>query len=372
MKRSILFVTSSLGLGGAERQLLLIANGLKNKGFDIHFFCFGPTDQIGKILQDNDIIVNSTTTRKSTSLFKTLISLYRLVRSYRPDIIHFFLPKAYLFGAPIAKIAGQKTMIMGRRSLNNYQRKYVIAGWFERLLHKQMKAVVGNSKKVIQQLEQEENVPSDKLHLIYNGIEALPISTQFNRNELRKELGIPAESLVFIIIANLIPYKGHIELIKAFGLIKDKLPEHWDLICVGRDTGIQNQLNVLCHSNGISDHVHFIGQRNDIGDLISCADIGLLTSHEEGFSNAILEIMSFGLPMIVTDVGGNKEAVIDGQNGFVVPPKDPEELSKALLKLLNGKLDLIEIKEINSIRILNNFSIQQCIHKYEKLYLSLV
>jgi glycosyltransferase involved in cell wall biosynthesis len=364
VSKSILYVTPSLGVGGTERHLLLIAKGLRTRGYTISFFCFGPTGPVGKNLIADGFSVNSSPTQNKASLFRGMISLFKQVKKQKPDIVHFFLPKAYIVGAPIVWLAGHRCMMMSRRSLNNYQTKHPFSAWVERFLHKGMTKITGNSMKVIEQLSNDEKVTSDKLHLIYNGVDTHIVSDSFDRTTYRSSLNIDQDSRVFIIIANLIPYKGHVDLLSAFERAKDKLPLKWDLLCVGRDNGIQDQLMMQAQKAGIEHHIHFLNHRDDITELLNCADIGLLVSHEEGFSNAILETMAAGLPLVVTDVGGNSEAVIHGENGLVVPPKDPEALAQALQKIITVKF----LPQTNIQRVQTNFSMHACLEAYESLY----
>lgn len=111
----------------------------------------------------------------------------------------------------------------------------------------------------------------------------------------------------------------------------------WDLLIVGNNsTGIQIELEGLASDLGIHKRVHFLGLRTDIADILSLADVSLLTSHQEGFSNAVLDGMAADLPMILTDVGGNAEAVLDGETGIVVPPHDPVSLAEAIDRMLSN------------------------------------
>ena len=136
-----------------------------------------------------------------------------------------------------------------------------------------------------------------------------------------------------MVIANLIPYKGHRELIEGLSHIERELPGDWRILLVGRDHGIRAELEALSTTCGVSHRIRFLGQRSDIPALLAAADFGLLTSREEGFSNVILEGMAAGLAMIVTDVGGNAEAVVHGETGFVVPPRNPKAIGDAILEL---------------------------------------
>ena len=142
-------------------------------------------------------------------------------------------------------------------------------------------------------------------------------------------------TLIFSVIANLIPYKGHADLISALGLISDEMPKDWKMIFIGRDDGIKTALIDQTKKHNISENCEFLHPKGDITDYYTIADIGILSSHEEGFSIAILESMRAALPMVVTNVGGNSESVLDGKTGFVVPAQDCQKISEAILKLLH-------------------------------------
>src|SRR5262249_33160413 len=144
----------------------------------------------------------------------------------KPTHVHFMLPEAYLLGAPLAKVARVPLKIMSRRSLNLYQ-----GNWFvrrmERWLHRSMDAVLGNSLSVVRQLKDEEEVPADRLGLIYNGIVLQDFTNVETRTSLRQSLGIGADELVLCMVANLIPYKGHEDLIDALALAAKEMPVGW-------------------------------------------------------------------------------------------------------------------------------------------------
>lgn len=188
---------------------------------------------------------------------------------------------------------------MSRRSMNYYLNKFPpVVRWFETWLHTKMHRILGNSRKVIAQLQEEEGVSAQKTHLIYNGITLHRTRTL----DVRADLFIPRESVVLVMVANLIPYKGHADLLAA--LAGMKTDHRWDLLLVGNDTsGLQAQLQQQATAGQIANRVHFLGSREDVADILPACDIGLLTSHEEGFSNAVLEGMGSGLAMVVTDVG---------------------------------------------------------------------
>lgn len=260
---------------------------------------------------------------------------------------------------------GHDDMFMSRRSLNCYQKHHPVAAVLERLLHRRMRVVLANAQAVARDLA-AEGVPEDRIHILYNGVPDQHPTRP--RPLVRNALGLGHHSLVMIIVANLIPYKGHSDLLAALAGIKADLPIDWVLLCVGRDDGIGPALQEQANALGLGPHIRFLGQRRDIPDLLGAADIGLLCSHEEGFSNAILEGMGACLPMVTTDVGGNAEAILHNHCGLVVPPNDPEALGSAIRRVaLDPALRLtfgLAAKE----RCQTVFSLDACVAGYEAIY----
>jgi glycosyltransferase involved in cell wall biosynthesis len=257
--------------------------------------------------------------------------------------------------------------IMSRRSLNLYQTKHALFGRIERWLHPKMDLICGNSQAVVADLV-NEGVRQDQLQLIYNGVAPNRFHCARSRREVLEELRIDPGALVIVIVANLIPYKGHADLIEALGLVRDRLPDPWVCLCVGRDDGIGDELRTRANGLGLGDRTRFLGSRADVPDLLRASDIGLLCSHEEGFSNAIIEGMICGLPMVVTDVGGNAEAVVHGVTGLVVPARDPEALGQALLQLCQDPERRSRMGKAGQKRAHSHYSIEACVAAYEALY----
>jgi len=122
----------------------------------------------------------------------------------------------------------------------------------------------------------------------------------------------------------------------------------------------------------IQENVMFLGSRDDVSALLAASDIGILSSHEEGFSNAILESMAASLPMIVSDVGGNAEAVIHGETGLVVPAGDPKALAEAIAELVGAPERCHAMGQAGRTRIEQSFSMETCIKNYNRLYAGLL
>ena len=193
----------------------------------------------------------------------------------------------------------------------------------------------------------------------------------FSKTELKKirlKLGVKDSYPIIVIIANIRFYKGHADLLLSLASIACSLPASWTLIVVGRDDGERASIEKLASELGLHENCIFTGMIEEVGHVLAVADIAVSASHEEGFSNSILESMAFGLPMVVTNVGGNAEAVIHRSSGLVVPPKSPEGLGKALLSLASDKGKQRKYGRRAKNIVQQKFSVEKCVEKYEKIY----
>ena len=384
-QKKINIVIGSLGIGGAERHLCQVLPRIRSCGWDVEVVTLSANNPLKDILLEKGIHIREPLlfTKKMFAFdflrkgLLVLSNLFRLIKIFRKcdrsEIVHFFLPEAYILGMISARIACFRgPLVMSRRSMNCYQSRRVGMRSMELRLHQRVTAVLGNSMRVLEQLHIDEGVSTSKTSLIYNGIDLMPFERCADRDKLRNGLGISSCSLVFAITANLYKYKGHKDLLEALGQIKNKLPSEWCLICVGRDAGALNELQKQSKESGISNNILWLGSREDIPNLFQASDIGILCSHEEGFSNAILEGMAAGLPMVVTDVGGNSEAVEDGKTGFVVPAHNPKRLGNALLKLTEDSRLREKMGDSGRRRVKEKFTVDTCVAAYIKFYSELM
>jgi glycosyltransferase involved in cell wall biosynthesis len=376
----IFYVIGSLEIGGGERHLSMVSRALVRRGAQVYVYSLAGRGPLYDGLEQNGVTVlvpplgrddvgKSLVLRSLRMLLVALHLTYRMLR-IRPPIVHFFLPAAYIIGGIAAWIARINVRVMSRRSLNNYQHAYPAMQWIEKRLHRAMDAVLGNSLAVVRQLRDDEGVEEGRLGLIYNGIE-IPQGPD-GRIAVRSSLGIDDRTLVFIIVANLIPYKGHLDLIEAFSLAGERIGQPWRLLVVGRDDGIEPELRAAARQRNVDRQISFLGARSDIADLFSASDVGLLSSHQEGFSNTILEGMAAALPMIVTNVGGNAEAVVNGETGLVVPPHDPQSFADAIVRLAHDPSVRERYGAAGRRRMEELFLLDACVARYEALYRGLM
>lgn len=377
-KGRIQVIIQSSDVGGTEVHIFRTFSRLVEKGYSVSLLTFGirgylvdAAAEAGMEVLSPDVSgINPLAWPASFGVFK---HLYKNISRDPDTIVCVYLPRAYLLAGLLHLVMRlPNKLIYFRRSMNNYQTKHRFLGWVERHLHSYADFIVANSKAIAKQLEREEGVSSEKLRLIHNGIDISHFHQVGRMGNVREELRVPDNAVIFIVVANLIPYKGHEDLLRAISLLSGSHKQNVFLVCAGDGLCNRGDLVKLVSQLELDEQIFWLGSRRDIPSLLSHADVSVLPSHEEGFSNAILEGMAAGVPMVVTDVGGNSEAVIDGETGFVVPSNDPQALAVALERLIGDAGLRRSMGKAGRQRVEEYFSLNACVEAYEALFQAVV
>jgi glycosyltransferase involved in cell wall biosynthesis len=206
--------------------------------------------------------------------------------------------------------------------------------------------------------------------LVHNGIDATAFANRMiDRRQARERLDVSQSALVLSVVGNLLPYKGHADLLQALDLLRGRLPPDWVLLIVGLDVdGRLAELDRLSARLQLSRHVRFLGQRQDIPVILSAADVHVSASHTEGFPNNILEAMSAALPVVATAVGGAPEQIVDGVTGLLVPARSPADLAEALGALAADPERRQSMGRAARERVKLHFPIERSVAALERLY----
>lgn len=371
--KKILLAIGTLDVGGSEKQIVALASGLVQKGYECRLFVLNGYGKLRSYLEEIGVpIIHAWNyvekkRRPSRIAMAQLKFIHETVR-YKPDIIHAFLPLVTFMGATAGRLCNTPLVITGRRALGKHQERHHFLRPLDLLANSWSHLVTVNSKAVWNDVVRRDNINPQKLVLIYNSIDPKPYeSAGAFREKTRQILGIKPEEKAVICIANLIPYKGHSDLISATALALKDVPEI-KLLVVGQDRGIGDRLKGQADMLGIRPVVKFLGQRLDTPELLAASDLSVIASHEEGFSNVILESMAAGLPVVATDVGGNRESIVDGGTGWLVPPKAPSVLAAKVVDLLNDPSRATQWGKRGRRRIKKLFTVEKMIDSHLKLY----
>jgi glycosyltransferase involved in cell wall biosynthesis len=294
----------------------------------------------------------------------------RYMEETNSQIVHAILPSSYLVAVVANMLTRRRSLIMSRVSLNYYQKDHWVFGLLERwFFHRRLDIAIGNSPVILAELGRE-GIPSDRMALVYNGIDtAAFVKSMIDRRLARDRLGISQDALVISSVANLFRYKGHAELLRALSVIERDLPPDWFLLAVGRDAvGHLSELRALIDELGLSSHIRFLGQREDVPAVLSAADIHVSASFTEGFPNNILEAMCAGLPVVATAVGGVPEQVVHGETGLLVPSMDINALGAAVLNLAKNCDLRLQMGRSGRESVQRRFPIESSVNGLARIY----
>lgn len=324
----VCLLIGQLGMGGTEKQLVLLAGGLRARGVEVTvlvMFGGGPREEA---LRAAGIPVVHLGFRRRTAGWRmpaaNLAAFARLVghlRRLRPEVVHAFLFHAYVTAAPAARLARVPVLVAGRRSLAEFKRGHPMMLAMERVATLMTDHLVANALSVAEDTRRVEGVRPDKVTVIRNG---LPGSAFDPAVPALLDTRLP----VVLCVANLISYKGHRYLLDAVARLRRR-----GLACtlaLAGDGPERADLERRAARLGID--VRFLGTRADVERLLARADVSVLSSLEEGMSNAVMEAMAAGCPVVATEVGETGE-LLRGR-GVLVPPADAAALADGLASVL--------------------------------------
>ncbi|HBR15673.1 MAG TPA: hypothetical protein DD723_09095 [Candidatus Omnitrophica bacterium] len=286
------------------------------------------------------------------------------LRKEKVDILQTYHFSSDIWGTFFAKLAGVKIIISNRRDMGFWRKKAhvlvyrLINGWVDKIV------VVADAVKAM--VMKAEGVDASKIEVIYNGVQGLDQRPKTEDQRLKKEIGIEEHDVVVMHVANFKLVKGHTYLLQAVARLVSQFPS-LKLVLIGEDE-FSGALEREAEALMIRNHVLFLGKRNDVSWLLDGADVCVLPSLSEGMSNAILEYMLAGKPVVATRVGGNPEVVKDGETGILVEPKDVAGLAEALSALLKDGALRKRMGEAGRDRVDQVFSMEEMVARYERLY----
>jgi len=302
---------------------------------------------------------------------KAFFDIWRIIKKYNPLIVHTHSSKAGLMGRLAAKLAGTPIIVHTPHGhvffgyFGPFKTKLFII--FEKLASRITDKVVALTNR-----EKEDHIlfkiaEEDKFSVIYSGIElnALKESSSGEKQNLKKELGIPENSLIVGTAGRLVPVKGPEFLVKASKYIISKYPDTYFMFT--GDGTLEHDLKRKALEMGISDNIIFLGWRDDLAKIISIYDIFVLPSLNEGMGRVLVEAMALGKSIVASNIGGIPDLVIHGKNGFLVPPKNPKELAKYIQILLEDEKKR-EKMGLAGKEMSLNFSAENMVEKIAELY----
>lgn len=352
----VVHVLLTMDVGGLERVALDLCRLVDPTQFDCRIICVRQAGAMAPLARANGVPLEALGARGALS---GILRLARQLRRLRPHVVHSHNPGSHRVAVPARLVARAPVLVHTKHGRNSPDDPRAVAT--NRRLARLTDVIVAVSQDAAEVAAEIEGISAAKVRVIHNGV----------------ELGEPLSPSLWascppraITVARLDPVKDQATMLHAARKVADARPSFkLDIVGDGPSLG---GLKALANSLGLTSTVSFLGYHQDVRPLLLRPQIFLLSSVSEGIALTLLEAMAAGLPAVATDVGGNREVVLDGFTGYLVPPRDPEALAAKVLALLDDPVRLQAAGAAARARVALHFDLRATASRYADLYLRLV
>ncbi|MFZ3133239.1 glycosyltransferase [Methanothrix sp.] len=360
----LLFLITSLAYGGAETQLVRLAIQLKKRGWDVLVVTMMQPKAYADELEAAGICVASLGIARKIPDPRPILHLVRLIRSWQPDVIHSHMVHANLLARIVRPLAPVNILICTAHNTNE-------GGRFREFLYRLTDPFCDLTTQVseagMERYVRVRAVPRREIRYIPNGVDTIRFRPDLeNRSIIRRELGLK-NNFLWLSVGRFDIQKDYPNILQALTFVVRKLPDA--ILAIVGDGPLRPAMEELAGNLGLRDSTMFLGTGRDVPGLMNAADGYVMSSAWEGMPVVLLEAAATELPIVATDVGGNREVVQDGKTGFLVPPKNPEALAGAMLRLMNLPEDeRTQMGKAGRHYIQANYSLDRITDIWENLY----
>lgn len=366
----ISFVIGSLAVGGAETQLVRLVNHLDRSRFQPSIICLFAGGPLEKSVAADVPIAKVNLSGVSHGLIRSrpvlairvLMTLVRSLRRQRPDVVHAYLPTAYVLAGLAAWVLRVRMIVAGRRGLTSWE-IYPTTRWrlLARIANRVIDVHLCNSYAVRDWAIEKECLSMERTRVIYSGIDLAALDHCADPPTEWRSNG-PLVGMV----ANLIKYKGHQHVLEAVAIVARTHPS-FRLVLIG-DGPESAALQELAAQLEIVPNVIFGGSHTDAASFLDTFDFTVLGSSEEGFPNALMESMARGVPVVATEVGGVVELVRDGVDGLLVRFGDSPAMAEAIKWMIEHPDKRADMGQRARQRIKEHFTTDRMVTATQALY----
>lgn len=368
-KIKVCHVINRLDIGGMENGVVNLCNKLDRSKFSPIICCLKGIGPMAQRLQPHVKVVDMKF-KEGKAPFRPLI-LAGFFRKIKPDVVHTHSWGGGSYSGILgAKLANVPVIINGEHG-TFYLKPHQV--FIQRILAFLCNDILSVSHSLKRRLKTEVRISPNRVSVIPNGVDVEIFHGNYNSAPAKTKLPSDTEksNLRIGCIGSIKPQKNQIMLIKAVELLKDNNSiENLKVMFVG-DGPDREKLEQFVNNAGLSNHVEFLGRRNDIHLILASIDILVSTSLSkfEGMSNIILEAMSSGVPVIATNSVGTSELIKDGINGFLIESNDISKLAEKIELLSKNQTLLKSMARIGRNIIHSTYSIARMISSYEHIYI---
>lgn len=363
-------VLLSLTVGGGEVLAARIARRLHDR-FRFVFFCLDGLGTLGEELRDDGFDVHVLERRPGID-WRCMRRLAGLLRREEVKVLHAHQYTPFFYAAMARWLHERQGVIFtehGRMFPDYPRRKRMLAN---RVLVRRRDRVIGVGQAVRRALIDNEGLPSDRVRVIYNGIDLAAQDRPMDerRSDVRREFGWRDDDFVVIQVARLDPLKDHRTAVRAFERLQASVPAA-KLLIVGEGAERPAIEREIAERN-LAHGVRLAGLRKDVPRLLAASDLLWLTSVSEGIPLTLIEGMAAGLPVVSTDVGGVSEVIDAEQTGLLAPAGNDEQLARASIRLFQDPALRRQLAAAGRRRAVERFSEEQMVAAYADLYEELI
>ena len=361
----VLFLSTSMGMGGADKQVLCAAQELRARGYDVLIVSLTTLGPMGLEARAGGIPTESLEMRRGIPDPRGLMRLARLVRAWKPDVLHSHMVHANLMARALRVLIPIPAVVSTIHNIYEGGPLWMAAYRLTNPLVDHMTII---SQAAADRFISERIVPRRLLTVIPNGVDMERFRTVPDdvRESIRTALGL-AGQFVWLAVGRFEIAKDYPNMLRGFARVRASHPEAI-LLLVGRGA-LQADTEAFVQELGLGSNVRFLGVRDDVPELMRAADGYVMSSAWEGMPIVLLEAAAGGLPVVSTRVGGNHEVVLEGESGFLVPPRDPEALGAAMQRLMEvPEARRRSMGERAREHVRRHYDLSRIVDRWEELY----
>ena len=365
----------ALSVGGAERTIVDLVNGLDRDRYDVTIWSVFDTNPLAADLADDvpietlgvtathgDERYEITGAANPIQYALAPLAFLRAVRRHRPDVLHSFLVYDNFTARIAGLVSSETTVITGERGFHNSSRRLVKAA--DRATIGLSDVVVSNSRSGAHYYA-DRGVDRESLRVVPNGRD-LSTYRDASGEGLRDELDVPPDAPLVGTVGRLVERKGHYDLLRAWTTVVERVPDA-HLVVVGHGPECDG-LDTAARTLGVDERVRLTGAREDVPALLDVFDVFAFPSHWEGLPGALQEAMAAGLPIVATEIDGTDELVTHGETALLVPPHDPTALAVAIQQVLADRGVATALGERARSVAFERYTREAMVERFQRLY----
>ena len=332
MSLHVMFVISGLERGGAEKQLVAIANGLATREWRVTVLSYLPFSERSfraELCEPNVTVL----TLNAAGAFRKLLSIVgavRATRRRRPDILVGVMFHGMMTGRFSRNLLGVRVRVSAIRNERHSPLREKLIGLTDRMTD----AVTVQSRVVAEALCCRGVTTASRVRVIPNSVNPEIFAPDGSRQNARNELGIAENQFLWLAAGRLAAAKDYPTMLGAFAALTDRCPQA--MLAIAGDGPLRGEIKSLVQQMGLAERVRLLGLRSDVPRLLQASDALVLSSAWEGMPVVVLEAMASRRPVVATSVASIPEMLEDGISGLLVPPGDSEALADAMCKLMDA------------------------------------